>query len=90
MCIRDRIQSDNATMADEVNCDLPVVCTVSHRVYSAPSRFENVDILDDVELIVCAHDKMGFTVSRPMIVVIPNEPGSFWFGHAARLITSKV
>ena len=31
--------------------DLPVVCPVSHRFYPAPSRFDNVDLLYDVELI---------------------------------------
>ena len=40
-------ESDNAPMANEVNRDLPVVCTVSHRFYPAPSRFFNVDFLDD-------------------------------------------
>ena len=46
--------NDNPPMGDEVNRDLPVVCTVIHRVYPALSRFDNVDLLDDVELIGCA------------------------------------
>ena len=52
-------KSDNSPMANEVNRELPVACTVSHRVYSAPSHFDDVDFLDDVELVECPR---GLTV----------------------------
>ena len=41
-------ETDNASMENEENRDLRVVCTVSHRVYQAPSCFHKVDVLDDV------------------------------------------